>query len=89
MLAQEAGSKGRSIDGAGGARAETSADPRRLPDGSIDCEFSKTHARQLRAALLAAMASAARRGLVRALRAAAATIRQSVHGRPVISHARR
>ena len=72
MLTQQARSKGRS----GGYRSLHSDGGARLPDGSIDYALYKLRARQLQRAFLAAMVSAARQRLVRALTAAAATIGQ-------------
>lgn len=93
MPIQETGSTGRirrypSRQRDGGARPEMRADLPRLPDGSVNYDLFKSRARQLRRAMLAAMASDARRGLLRALHAAAAVIRQLVQGRRVTCHPR-
>ena len=89
MLTQ-AQSKGRRI----GYHDRKSADGawmdfHRLPDGSLNYRLITLHAQQMRAAMLAAMLSAARRNLVRAFNAAVIMIRQAIQGRPVSYQQRR
>lgn len=94
MLTQRARSKRRSggyhrLHTGGGGRRETPANPHQRPDGSIDYELFKLRARQLQTEFLAELVSAARRELLRALKAAGATIRHSVQVRPVACPQRR
>lgn len=91
MLIQETGSAGRirghpSRHRDGGTRPEMPADLPRLPDGSINYDLFKQRAQQLRRAMLAAMVAGAGRGLLRAFHAAAAAIRQLLHGGRVTWH---